>query len=127
MALRMTEEEYRELLARQKKAVQTAPPSAGPKRNKYGARKVEADGITFDSGHEAQVWKELKLELQAGKYKGVARQVPFGLPGGVTYVADFVTLNLDDSYTVIDAKSPATRKIAVYQLKKKQMKNCLGL
>ena len=136
MALRMTEEEYRSMVAERmarsmrqsKQAQQSAPqPEEQPKRSKYGNRKTELDGITFDSAHEASVWHGLKLELQAGEYKGVARQVAFGLPGGVTYVADFVTLNNDGTYTVLDAKSSATRENAVYKLKKKQMKNCLGL
>ena len=96
-------------------------------RSKYGNKRTEVDGITFDSKHEAQVWRALKMELQAGAYNGVARQVSFGLPGGVTHVADFVTLNKDGTYTVIDAKSSATRNNAVYKLKKKQMQNCLGI
>ena len=97
------------------------------KRSKYGNQRTEEDGMLFDSKHEATVWRRLRAELTAGAYKGVARQVSFALPGGVTYVADFVTLNLDGTYTVLDAKSSATRENAVYKLKKKQMKNCLGL
>ena len=131
MGLRMTEEEYKELMSRRQvtqaaqRVVQTE--TQQPKRSKYGNQHTEEDGMMFDSKHEAAVWRRLRAELMAGEYKGVARQVTFGLPGGVTYVADFVTLNKDGTYTVMDAKSDATRQNAVYRLKKKQMLNCLGL
>ena len=54
-------------------------------------------------------------------------QQEFILPGGVKYIADFVTLKRDRTYDVIDAKSEATRKDKAYRIKKKLMKNCLGL
>ena len=42
-------------------------------------------------------------------------------------MADFVTFNADGSYTVYDAKSEATRRDKVYRLKRRQMRECLGL
>ena len=54
-------------------------------------------------------------------------QVPFLLPGGVKYIADFVVLEKDGTYTVMDAKSEATRKDKTYRLKKRLMRECLGL
>ena len=102
--------------------------NAGGKRpNKYGNEPVDVDGERFDSRHEARVYERLRLEGLAGAHVGLARQVTFLLPGGVKYVADFVLLNRDGSYRVLDAKSTATRKNAVYRLKKRQMKACLGL
>lgn len=97
------------------------------KRRKYGNEPTERGGIRFDSRHEADVWDQLTARVQAGEALAVIRQVPFPLPGGVKYIADFVTLEKDGKFRVMDAKSPATRKNAVYRLKKKQMKNCLGL
>ena len=49
------------------------------------------------------------------------------LPGGVKYIADFVTLELDGSFTVWDAKSSATARDKVYRLKKRQMRECLHI
>lgn len=48
-------------------------------RNKYGARKVTIDGITFDSRKEAQRYRELKLLLLTGQIIGLQMQVPFEL------------------------------------------------
>lgn len=98
-----------------------------PKRNKYGNQKVELDGELVDSKHEARVYLVIKNQVKQGLYRAVARQVVFLLPGGVKYIADFVTLNNDGTYTVFDAKSEVTRKDKVYRIKKKQMKNCLGI
>lgn len=97
------------------------------KPRKYGNEPVTHEGKRFDSKHEARVYEQLRLSGLAGAHVGLARQVCFFLPGGVRYYADFVTLHADGSYRVIDAKSAATRKNAVYRLKKRQMKACLGL
>ena len=43
------------------------------------------------------------------------------------YRADFVVLRNDGRYDVVDAKSDATRKDKVYRLKKRQMKEVLGI
>ena len=138
MAYRWTDEDLKVLKARGQVIEPTKPrqpvvPSVPerapepPKRNKYGAVRTEEDGITFDSKHEAMVWRQLKLEAGERCYKGIARQVTFFLPGGVKYVADFVVFNPNGSYTVIDAKSEATKHNAVYRLKKQQMRECLGI
>lgn len=99
----------------------------GGKRNKYGNKKVDIEGNRFDSKHEARVYERLRLECLAGEHAGLARQAAFYLPGGVKYMADFVLLEKDGNYRVLDAKSEATKKNAVYRLKKRQMKNCLGV
>jgi hypothetical protein len=105
----------------------TAPQEGGKRPRKYGNEPVEAEGQRFDSRHEARVYERLRLEGLAGAHIGLARQVTFFLPGGIRYIADFVTLHRDGGYRVIDAKSEGTRKNPVYRLKKRQMKNCLGL
>ena len=96
-------------------------------RSKYGNEKVTMDGETLDSKHEARIYNDLRLRCRSGEFKGLARQAAFYLPGGVKYMADFVTLNADGSYTVYDAKSEATRRNKVYRLKRRQMRECLGL
>lgn len=94
---------------------------------KYGNIKVEEDGMMMDSKHEAAVYRELKAQLSCGDIIALARQVTFMLPGNVRYIADFVAFRPDGSYDVIDAKSEATRKNAVYVIKRKQMKACHGV
>jgi hypothetical protein len=65
--------------------------------------------------------------LKAGEIRGVFRQHPFLLPGGVVYRADFVVLDNDGTWHVEDAKSVATARDKVYRLKKRQMRECLGI
>ena len=45
--------------------------------SKYHAKKVEVDGIQFDSKKEANRYKELKLLERAGKIQNLQLQVPF--------------------------------------------------
>lgn len=47
--------------------------------NKYGSRKVEVDGIVFDSKKEAKRWSELLLLEKAGAIRNLRRQVKFVL------------------------------------------------
>ena len=134
MALRMTDEEFAELQKRRGLARCAAPSPSGvsladtdekPKRSKYGNRRVEIDGIWFDSQHEANFYMELMLRVKAGELKTVCRQVKFDLPGGIVYIADFVTIRPDFTVEgVYDAKSPITRQNRTYINKKKQMKAC---
>lgn len=136
MALRMTEEEFAEFQQRQKKRIVAQPDFLGrvadmaerQKRSKYGNQRVEVDGIKFDSKHEAAIYQELMLRVWAGELRTVCRQVKFDLPGGIVYIADFVTIRPDLSIEgVYDAKSEATKKNRVYINKRKQMKACLGI
>lgn len=149
MSLRMTEEEYAGLMARRhtggitNKIIRALTYTDGKghcvrpqlgvlpqpvPRSKYGNRRVEIDGLKFDSQHEADVYfGELLPGWKAGAYKLLARQVPFDLPGGIKYVADFVTVDTEGNVAVIDAKSAITRKNRVYINKKKQMRAIWGI
>lgn len=132
MALRMTEDEYAAFLRRSKSPLYpgvtpgTMPPETPPpKRSKYGNRKIEVDGMKFDSIHEADVYRELMMRVHAGELRCVCRQVKFDLPGGIQYIADFVTIGTDMRIEgVYDAKSEITKKNRVYINKRKQMKAC---
>lgn len=127
--LHMTKEEF-DALNRKRGDLSALVEQTGPikKRTKYGNKRVEIDGIWFDSQHEANVYQELMLLVRAGELKTVCRQVKFDLPGGIVYIADFVTIRPDLSIEgVYDAKSPATRQNRVYINKKKQMKACWGI
>ena len=97
------------------------------KRSKYGNKRTEYAGRVFDSAHEAEIYKQLDFRVRAGELRGVVCQQVFQLPGGVKYIADFIALKNDGSYDVIDAKSEATRKDKVYRIKRRQMKEVLGI
>lgn len=94
---------------------------------KFNARKTVADGMTFDSHAESQMYLQLRLLQRAGKIKDLKTQVPFELQpaykqGKVTiraikYVADFTFWdNEQGKYRVIDCKG---MKTPVYLLKRK--------
>lgn len=157
MCMRMTEEEYQEYLRKRGQKKNTAAKAAAKqteaerrdeaekwyrdaaniengmlqeapkKRSKYGNKRVTVDGMTFDSKHEAQVYQELTLRKNAGELRCVLRQAAFDLPGGIKYIADFVTIAPDMSVEgIYDAKSEATKKDKVYIIKKKLMKEAWG-
>ena len=132
MTLRMTEEEYEAWrrfhgdLARE--LPKDTKEEKKPKRQKYGNRKVTVDGMKFDSQHEADYYfANLLILYRAGHLKLLVRQAPFDLPGGIKYVADFVTVDTEGNVAVIDAKSAITRKNRVYINKKKQMQAIWGI
>ncbi len=106
------------------------------KPNKYHARKVTFQGETFDSKHELDCWLRLRVEEQAGRIRGLRRQVRFELipaqrtPCGdlfrkCEYVCDFV-YERDGRTCAEDAKSPATRTPA-YIIKRKLMLRVHGI
>lgn len=98
------------------------------RRSKYGNKRVIVDGMAFDSQHEADYYfAELLPRKQNGELKLLLRQVPFELPGGIKYIADFFTVDRAGEIAVIDAKSEATRKNRVYINKRKQIKAIYGL
>ena len=103
------------------------PPGEALRGAKYGNEKVCRGGKRFDSKHEAAVYEELRLRCMAGEYLGLGLQVAFYLPGGIKYLADFVAITKEGGIVVMDAKSEATRRDKVYRLKKRLMKECLGL
>lgn len=129
--IRMTEEEYAAFMKRRDFNTIGTPTRLPdkPKRQKYGNRKVTVDGMKFDSQHEADYYFGVLVpRVKAGELRCVCRQVPFDLPGGIRYIADFVTMRPDMSIeAVIDAKSEATRKNRVYINKKKQVRACWGI
>lgn len=140
MALYMSEEQVRALCAKTGQKIAGLTPASPPfkptskpcpdpknRRSKYNNIKTEVDGELADSKHEAECYKAFQLQVKGGLYRAVLFQVPFLLPGGVVYKADFVTLNNDGTYTVFDAKSDATRKDKAYRIKNRQMKNCLNI
>lgn len=97
----------------------------GAVENKYRAKKIEVDGLAFDSQKEAARWFDL-LNLQRAKLiTDLQRQVRFDLHGQhmplvsdkgrrLSYVADFV-YRRDGMQVIEDAKGFLTPE---YKLKK---------
>lgn len=100
-------------------------------KSKYGAQKTVVNGVKYDSKHEALRSTELEYLQNIGVISDLKRQEKFLLQEGfidrdgnkirpIYYVSDF-TYTRDGQKIIEDAKSIATRKIPVYQLKKKIM------
>lgn len=95
---------------------------------KYHNKKVEIDGIVFDSKKEANYYCELKILKMAGKVKDFELQVPFELQPkfkyegktirAIKYVADFVVKYPDGLKVVVDTKGFRTKD---YLLKRKML------
>lgn len=101
-------------------------------RSKYRSTKTEQDGIVFDSAKEANRHGMLVLMLKAGLIRDLVRQVPYEITVNgehiCTYFADFVYVDVRTNERVTeDVKSSATKKLGVYQLKKKLVKACHGI
>lgn len=94
------------------------------RRQKYNAQKTQVDGINFDSKKEATYYYTLKLRKQAGEILWFVRQVPFDLPGGITYRLDFLVVANDGSIDLIDVKGVKTKE---YIIKKKQVEALYGV
>lgn len=119
--------------------------AAGKRRNKYGARKVTVDGVTFDSAKEYRRFCELRLLERAGEIAGLRRQVKYILipaqraccneiytkgkkkgcfkPGKLleqecSYIADFVYTDKDGRQVVEDTKGFKTPE---YIIKRKML------
>jgi hypothetical protein len=105
--------------------------SGSPKKaGKYRNQKTILDGIVFDSAKEARRYMELRARLAVGEIDKLQLQVEFVLEvnGGkvASYVADFVYQE-KGKMIVEDVKSAVTRRIRIYRLKKKLMKQIHGI
>lgn len=94
--------------------------------SKYGNRKVEIDGIKFDSAKEGRRYTELRLLERAGQIKDLELQKRFPIRVNdelvCAYVADFVYREAHSGQQVVeDVKSNFTRQHPVYRLKNKLM------
>lgn len=141
-AIRWTEEGLAEYNRRTKRLVGAKPPAAAPgpakKASKYKSRKVEQDGVTYDSAKEARRAAELERMQAAGQITELRRQVAFVLAPAVRfpdevrqkppirYFADFSYVQ--NGVTIIeDVKSAPTKKKESYRLKKHLLATVHGL
>ena len=101
-------------------------PEKKPKQNKFRNQKVEFDGFEFDSIKERDRYILNRHRQGVGEIKELTLQVTFLLESNdekvCDYRADFVyTIVKTGELVVEDVKSSATRRLAVYRLKKKLM------
>ncbi len=105
-----------------------ADQAAKARKTKYGNRKIDADGITFDSQHEYRVYLWLKARKERGELRWVFVHVPFRFTSGVVYWADFMTILADGTVEAVwDAKSGITAQSGEYVIKKKTLKTEWGI
>ena len=108
------------------------------KRPKFGNKKIEYQGMKFDSKKEFQRYLQLVEFEKNGQISDLELQVYFELAPSVRftaeprakpalrYVADFVYM-LEGHKVVEDVKSKITREDAVYRIKKHLMKSVHGI
>lgn len=125
--------------AKNKKARKQLDAAKVAKPRKYRNEPVtDADGVNHASKRQAKRYTELGYRMKSGELLMLGREVRFRLPGGVEYRADHVYANQkamevmaglieSGDLVVEDVKSEATRDDKAYKIKKKQMRECLGI
>jgi hypothetical protein len=113
---RMSADEYREYMR--------TGYLPGEKPSKYRNKKTPLDGKIYDSAREADRAAQLKMMVKAKEIIMFFEQIPFQLPGGREYRADFVILWPDFTWTVEDAKGVRTD---VYKIKRDLMREVYGI
>ena len=122
--MKLTEKQYKLFL---KTRLDTKINYLGGVENKYHNKKVEYNGIKFDSIKEMRHYVALKELEKLGYIKDLQLQVKFELQPSfkynnatiraITYIADFVYYNVQENKTiVVDVKGFKTKE---YLLKKK--------
>jgi len=102
---------------------------AKPTRNKYNARKVHADGYTFDSQDEYRRYKELLILQAAGEIKDLYVHPRYPLQPAfidndgtryrsIHYTADFLYRHIPTARWIVeDVKSEATAKSEAFRIR----------
>ena len=102
-----------------------------PKNSKYKNKKVEYNGLKFDSEGERDHYIELSLRQRAGEIQDLKTQVSFEIQPAftdskgkriraITYKADFVYYDLKDKRTHIEYYKGSREVLTdVFKLKKK--------
>jgi hypothetical protein len=106
-----------------------------PKASKYGNKRVEVDGITFDSQAEAKRYAELKLLEKAGQISDLKLQprFPFYYQTGwtselmFTYVADFSYVDNVPPHPMTVVEDVKGFRTPLYRLKKKLIEAQYGI
>ena len=125
--LHMTAKEYREAVTKKRSASTGCNAVTG--KNKYNAKKTIINGIQFDSRRESLIYQNLLNLQNKGIITHLERQKRFEvIPKTKTdraayYVADYVFYEVETKkWVVADCKSPITKKLPAYVLKRKLMR-----
>lgn len=107
----------------------STPVQQTAKASKYNNKRVEYNGIWFDSIRECNRYQQLLLLQKAGEIVGEIRlQVPYELNEGGShsrkYIADFVYTLRDGTEVVEDCKGFRT---TVYKKNRRLMKQIYGI
>jgi hypothetical protein len=98
---------------------------------KYGNKKAEEDGYTFDSKAEWRRYRELRLMERAGEIRQLTVHPRYDLWVGdvkvCTYVADFFYADQRGPFSRAVIEDVKGVRTAAYKLKKKLMLACLGI
>lgn len=103
----------------------------GNNKPKYGNKKVEYNGIKFDSKKELKFYLQLLERQEKGEVTNIKLQVPYTLQPSfkfngktiraITYRADFVYYDLiENRERIVDVKSKGTIT-EVFKIKRKLM------
>lgn len=106
-------------------------------RSKYYSKKVEYDGIVFDSKKEAEYYKKLKQDEADGIIKDLELQKEYVLQDSfklgkktirkISYKADFTFKTIqDDRLHVVDVKGSKKILTEVFKIKKKMFEYKYG-
>ncbi len=87
-------------------------------RHKFHAVPTLYDGRRYPSKKQAEYARMLGLRVRAGEVLFYLEEVPFRLPGNVTYRLDFLEFWANGEVHCVDTKGVRT---PVYQIKKKQV------
>lgn len=98
--------------------------------NKFGNKKTTFQGLTYDSGKEAQYAQTLELLKRAKQIKDYQRQIKFSLDWGgekrkhiCNYIADFVVTLPNGNKEIHEVKGFATE---IFRLKWKMVEAQYG-
>ena len=83
-------------------------------------------GREYASAKEARRAAELDLMMKAGQIVGWVAQFRVPLEGG-TYVADFLVIQKDGTWSIEDVKSPPTRRLQSYRRNVRAVKERYGV
>ena len=89
--------------------------SKGKARHKFGAKPTTVRGRRYASRLEGQYAEKLHVLKAAGHLLGWLEQVPFHLPGGVTYRCDFQEFWADGRVVFTEVKGHETEQWKIKQ------------
>jgi hypothetical protein len=101
------------------------------KANKFGAIPTTVDGQRFASKAEADRYGQLKVLQRVGRITELVCQPEFPIEiNGIkiaVYIADFQYYDQDGELVIEDVKSPSTKKLPTYRLKRKLVEAIYGI